>query len=155
MKLTAYLLVVYRLFQAGEKSSLFIDYWLETYNLYDETKWGENSVVMAHRLAQIFPHLVHVEKTSFNHPTFQRIGELYLKNYNISANFAIHLYFKLMHYIPESLQELDGYNCTVGLAMRRVLYGTEHLRTQNNITVGKRLNGKAWVQEKLKLKSGK
>ena len=104
---------------------------------------------MAHRLEQIFPHLVHVEATSFVHPTWENIGDLYWKNYNLSANYAIHLYFKKLHYIPNSLKQLDGYNCTVGTAMRRVLYGAEKLRTNVNVTVGYQLQGKTYVQDKL------
>ena len=105
---------------------------------------------MAHRLAEIFRHRIHVETTSFNHPTWEHVDDLYLRNYNLSANHAIHLYYKLLYYMPDSLEELDAYNCTVGSAMRRVLYGTEHLRTATNITAGYRFQGKLWVHEKLK-----
>ena len=142
---------VYAIFQAAEKGSIFVKIWLESYKNYNEKNWSENSVAMAHRLEQIFPHLVHVEPTSFNHPTWKNFHELYRGNYDLSNNYAIHLYFKLMHYIPESLEELDGYNCTVGAAMRGVLYGTERLRTDINIKVGRMLKGAKWVQEKLKI----
>ena len=137
-------------FQAGEKGADFVKIWLESYENYNEQNWAGNSVFMAHKLSQIFPHLIHVEPTSFNHPTFQNLGDLYRRNYDLSNNYAIHLYFKLKHYIPESMEELDRYNCTVGAAMRGVLYGTERLRTDTNVTVGRMLKGTKWVQEKLK-----
>ena len=141
------------MFQAGEKGSAFVKIWLESYKNYNEKNWSGNSVAMAHRLGQIFPHLIHVEPTSFNHPTWKMYGDLYRRNYNLSNNYAIHLYFKQMHYIPESMGELDGYNCTVGAAMRRVLYSTGRLRTDINVTVGRMLKGAKWVREKLKIQT--
>ena len=104
---------------------------------------------MAHSLSKTFPHLVHIEETSFNHPTWQHLDDLYRNNYNFSDNYSLHLYFKKVYYIPDNTEDLDGYNCTVGSAMRMVLYDNPSLRRETNITVGNKLKDKQWVQENL------
>ena len=104
---------------------------------------------MAHRLSQIYPHLIHIEESSFVHPTWQHVADLYNNNYNLSDNYSIHLYLKKLYYIPDIVEDLDGYNCTVGAAMRMVLYGSPKLRRNYNITVGYHLQGKTYIQEKL------
>ena len=102
--------------------------WLETYNTFHPDDWARNSVSMAHTLTSIVPHLIHIEKKSLVHPTWQNIEYLYKKNYNLSENYSIHLFLMSLYFIPDNMQELDGFNCTVVSAMRMILYGSPKLR---------------------------
>ena len=103
----------------------------------------------AHKLAALFPHLVHIEQKSFNFPSWLTPEELYQTNYDLSRNYALHLFFKDLYYIPDNFDDLDGYNCTVGSALRLVLYGSEALKRTNNITEGFRIKGKEYVRIRL------
>ena len=94
----------------------------------------------ANQLSLTFPHLVHIEATSFNHPTYEQLEELYIKNtYNISDNYSLHLYHKREYFIPDNFEQLDAYNCTLGRAMRIVMYESPELRSENNLTNGYKL----------------
>ena len=141
---------VYVSFQASEIGSKFIDIWLESYNTYLSNDWATNSCFNAHKLAALFPHLLHIQPSLFPKPSWSRISDLYLKNEKLSASYAVHLYIRELHYIPDSMQALDGYDCTVGAAMRRVLYDTENLRTNDvkSIAVGRRLPGAVHVRDR-------
>ena len=83
-------------------------------------------------MSEMFPHLVHIEETSFNHPVMTHVGQLYNRDgeYNFTNNYSIHLYKKQNHFIPTNVEELQGYNCTVGNVMRYVLYGSPALRSR-------------------------
>ena len=100
--------------------------------------------MMAHRLANIYPHLIHVEKTAFTNPYYKMNSQMYgPKYYNYSNNYSVHVYCEKFFFIPSNEDELRGYNCTLGNIMRHVLYGSpqlldfEHVRNgyQKNIKV--------------------
>ena len=114
----------------------FVKIWMETYNSYQSEKFTANSVMMAAKLAELFAHLVHIEPTSFNHPTWEHVDDLYKNNYDISENYSLHLYMWKLYYLPETEAELDSYDCTVGGAMRKVLYDSTKLRSMKNIQHG-------------------
>jgi len=54
-----------------------------------------------------------------------------------------------VYYIPEGIKDLDGYNCTVGSAMRMVLYDSPNLRRTYNIFQGYHLKGGVWFPDRL------
>ena len=56
---------------------------------------------------------------------------------------------KTVYYIPEGIKDLDGYNCTVGSAMRMVLYDSPNLRRTYNIFQGYHLKGGVWFPDRL------
>ena len=103
---------------------------------------------MANKLAELFPHLVHIEEKAFTYPSYVKIADLFWNNYNLSANYCLHIFQKEVFYIPDNIEDLDGYNCTLGVAMRIVLYDSGQLRRKDNITVGYRLKGKNQIREK-------
>lgn len=105
--------------------------WLESYGTYYHD-WARNSVGNAHKLCELFPHLVHIEKESLNHPTFLQLDDLYQRHYNITQNYCLHIYGKTSHYVPGNPNDLDGYDCTVGDALRLVLYDKYDIRS--NVT---------------------
>ena len=105
---------------------------MESYGTYNPAHWSHNSVLMCHRLAAIFPHLVHIEPESFNHPTWQHPEQFYREHYNYTNNYSVHIYWRDSHFIPSNEEELEGYNCTLGDVMRYVLYGKPQLRS--NVT---------------------
>ena len=105
---------------------------------------------MAHTLSVIFPHLVHIEKKTLNYPNSINIDDLFSNNYNLTNNYSLHIFYRELYYIPDTLEDLDGYNCTLGVAMRMVLYDSGKLRS-DKITVGYRLKKvKKLIHEKFK-----
>ena len=109
-----------------------MEIWIESYGTYHPKHWSQNSVLMANRLATIFPHLIHIEPESFNHPTWQHPDQFYRKHYDYTNNYSVHIYWKETNFIPSDEEELQGYDCTLGDVMRQVLYGSPKLRS--NVT---------------------
>ena len=109
--------------------------WIESYGTYHPKDWSGNSVLMADRLANIFPHLIHIERESFVHPTWEHPEEFYKQHYNYTNHYSVHMYWKDRHFIPHDEKELEGYDCTLGDVMRQTLYGSPKLRS-NVITNG-------------------
>ena len=127
--------------QVAAPHSQFVDAWIESYMSYIPNNWSWNSVLMANKLSEIFPHLIHIEETSFNHPIWSHPRQLYIFHYNYTNNYSVHMFYKDKHYIPRNVDELAGYNCTLGDIMREVLYGNPKLRsnaTTNGHTKRKR-----------------
>ena len=118
------------MFQVASPNASFINIWIDSYKNYEPHHWSFNSVLTAHNLAAWHKDLVHIEQDSFNHPTWQHEPLLYYHHYNYTNNYSIHLYFKSLHYIPGNESELAGYDCTVGNAMREVLYDSPKLRSK-------------------------
>ena len=115
----------------------FINMYLEAYKSFDDTCWMCNSVKNANKLARVFPHLIHVENTTFNRPGFKEGDAMYGdKYYNYTANYCIHMYGEYKYVIPSNEEELRGYNCTLGRVMRHVLYGSPQLLDTRNVTNG-------------------
>ena len=111
---------------------------MDSYKTFDNKCWGCNSVVMANKLAAAFPHHIHVEETSFTHPTYQTDQQMYGTTfYNYTNNYSVHIYNqKKNHFIPGNEEELRGYNCTLGRVMRYVLYGNPQLLDSEHVKIG-------------------
>ena len=133
--------------QVGCRANDFIRLWLQSYGTYYPDNWGKNSVYMAKTLSNIYPHLLDENpELMFKKRGRDHLKTLYQESWDVSGFYFIHLTFKLVYYIPSSLEELDGYNCTVGNAMRTVLYNSSQLRS-TNITAGQKLENKSWIKE--------
>ena len=92
---------------------------------------------MAAKLAEAFPHLIHIEETSFIQPDYHHHDQMYGdKYYDYSNNYCVHLYSEKNFFIPANEEELQGYNCTLGRIMRDVLYGDPQLRDTVNVRNG-------------------
>ena len=127
----------------GKPNAKFVELWLESYKTFHSDCLGCNSVLMTHKLAEIFPHHIHVEATSFTNPTWMDMPAMYgTKLYNYTNNYAIHMYGEKNYFIPENEEELAGYNCTLGKVMRHVLYGSPKLLDTVHIKNGMKHNEK-------------
>lgn len=110
-----------------KKGALFIDKWIDSYNNYDPSKWGDNSVLMAEKLARKFPDLIHVFE---HHCAFYPHGlVLYNQNYKWSHSYGLHIY-KTGH-IPElqkiNFETVRNINNTIGAVFRYILFGSKEL----------------------------
>lgn len=111
----------------AEKGSQFIEKWIETYKNYYPSKWGDNSVLMAEKLARTYPYLVRVFE---HHCAFYPHGlVLYNQNYKWSHSYALHIY-KTGH--TEDLKKLNfetvgKLNNTIGAVFRYILFGNKEL----------------------------
>ena len=122
----------------GTSNAKFLEIWMDSYRNFRNSCWGCNSVLMASKLAELFPHHIHVELKSFTHPTYSAFNAMYgTKVYNFTNNYSIHIYnhYK-QHVIPSNEEELRGYNCTLGNVMRYVLYGCPDLLETENVWNG-------------------
>ena len=125
------------IFQVGKPHSRFLEMWFEAYNTFDSTHRGANSVLMAHKLSLIFPHLINVEPSAFTHPMFNMNDYMYgPKPYDYTKNYAVHIYCDSWYFIPSNEEELKGLNCTIGNIMRHVLYGSPKLLDTKNAKNG-------------------
>ena len=93
---------------------------------------GYESVRMAHRLSELFPHLVHVEESSLAQPNFLHPELFYRDQYDWSENYAIHVMRERASRIPKNPITLAGYDCLVGEVMRFVYYGDSKLRSNKS-----------------------
>lgn len=111
----------------AEKGSQFIEKWIETYKNYYPSKWGDNSVLMAEKLARTYPYLVRVFE---HHCAFYPHGlVLYNQNYKWSHSYALHIY-KTGH--TEDLKKFNfetvgKLNNTIGAVFRYILFGNKEL----------------------------
>ncbi|XP_065937303.1 uncharacterized protein [Magallana gigas] len=111
---------------AGKNSAL-IKKWMDSYSAYKPNLWGENSVIMATKLAKQYPKLIHVEKhycSFYPHQTY-----LADHNYKWSHSYGIHIYKSGRE---EQLKQLNfssirKLNNTLGAAFRFVLFDNKEL----------------------------
>lgn len=111
----------------AEKGALFIEKQIDSYNNYDPSKLGDNSVLMAEKLARKFPDLIHVFE---HHCAFYPHGlVLYNQNYKWSHSYGLHIY-KTGH-IPElqkiNFETVRNINNTIGAVFRYILFGSKEL----------------------------
>lgn len=108
-------------------NSAFIKKWMDSYSAYKPNLWGENSVIMATKLAKQYPKLIHVEKhycSFYPHQTY-----LSDHNYKWSHSYGIHIYkpgrekqLKQLNF--SSIRKLNN---TLGAAFRFVLFDSKEL----------------------------
>ena len=118
----------------GRQGTPFAQIWLETYRspLLDMRHRLLESVRMAHRLSELFPHLVHIENRSLTHPNYFQPELFYRDHYNWSGNYAIHVMRERPSRIPKNPTTLAGYDCLLGEVMRFVYYGDSKLRSNKS-----------------------
>ncbi|XP_061186690.1 uncharacterized protein LOC133194797 isoform X2 [Saccostrea echinata] len=109
------------------KNSQFINKWIESYISYDPTKWGDNSVTMAMKLAKENKDLIEVQ--DHHCVFFPHAMILYNQNYKWSHSYGLHVY-KLGHI--EELKRLNftnirRLNSTIGAVIRYILYGNKEM----------------------------
>ncbi len=113
------------------RKSLFLHYWRQAFiEDYRPEKWAYNSGRVPTHLWQKYPDLVHVEKTSFFHPTWFELDQIFLqKKFDWQKkNYLIHLWNHVSarkHYIAEpAFEKIRTRNSTFGEIARYVLYGS-------------------------------
>ncbi|XP_062611394.1 uncharacterized protein LOC134273219 isoform X2 [Saccostrea cucullata] len=109
------------------KNSRFINKWIESYITYDPTKWGDNSVTMAMKLAKENTDLIKVQ--DHHCVFFPHTMVLYNQNYKWSHSYGLHVY-KLGHI--EELKRLNFTNIrrlnnTIGAVIRFILFGNKEM----------------------------
>lgn len=109
------------------KNSAFIKKWMDSYSDYKPNLWGENSVIMATKIAKKNPNLIHVEKhycSFYPHP-----ASLFGMNYKWSHSYGLHIYrpgrqAQLKRLNFTSIRKLNN---TLGAAFRFVLFDNKEL----------------------------
>ena len=118
---------------------------MKLYEQYRPTEYNLNSNLVASTLAKhkndarSVPYSIDVLPGNFTDPYPPRThGKyiLYCGHYDLQYNYAIHMYKEKEHTVPKDLKELEGYNCTLGNAMRIALYGDPKLLDTKNAKNG-------------------
>jgi hypothetical protein len=117
----------------GRRGAPFLRMMLEAYRSYVGARremWGYFPTILPHQLADIFPHLVHVEETSIARPNWHReeLKQLYVgRSYNWTSNYCVHVWSALdkswLPPTPRSKAELAVTKSTLGQIMKHALYG--------------------------------
>lgn len=120
------------------KGAPFIRLMLEQYRSYEgfEEEWALKSVENLHRLVAMYPHLVHLEETSLNRPSWFEKTSLYHHQYDWSRNFAVHLFVRSWPEVmrPSTLEELMLLDSTMGEMTRAIVYGSD--RSNRSVSIG-------------------
>lgn len=125
----------------ARKGALFLRLWLENYRNYDRSDWGGNSVRFSNSLQKLFPHLVHVELNNMLRPNYLELEYLYGINnkfFDWSKSYSMHIYGENRYRVPETPEQLKGFNSTLGQVMRYIYFGSSDLLPIN----GKRFTAK-------------
>ena len=79
-------------------------------------------------LAGRYPELVHLEKGTLDHPTVHEVYKIYEEHYDgWKSQYSMHLYQHKLRRMPKNEEELKGFDCGLGEAMRYILYGDTRL----------------------------
>ena len=114
----------------AQKNALFLRLWKENYKNYKPAIWGHNSVTFGRKLFLLFPHLVHVEKEHLLQPTWKEVHLLYSLRgefYNWSQSYSVHVSGEGKYRVPRTVEQLKGYNNTLGEVMRYIYFGSRKL----------------------------
>ena len=111
----------------AKKQSSFIRRWIESYASYNPKLWGENSVIMAAKLAIQYPTLINVVKhycLFYPHP-----DDYYNKNYKWSHSYSLHIYKqgKMDQIQAMNFMSIRKLNNTLGAVFRYILFGNKEM----------------------------
>jgi len=118
----------------SRRGEAFLSLWLESYKSYKgkgET-YTHKATIVPHKLAELYPHLIHVEEESLNKPNWKPEGmrQLYTGHYNWSDNYAIHLWHRYLPSgvsVPKKPEDIEHLNSTLGEVIRFILYGSDNI----------------------------
>nr|XP_022301292.1 uncharacterized protein LOC111109465 isoform X2 [Crassostrea virginica] len=111
----------------AKKQSSFIRRWIESYASYNPKLWGENSVIMAAKLAIQYPTLINVVKhycLFYPHP-----DDYYNQNYKWSHSYSLHIYKqgKMDQIQAMNFMSIRKLNNTLGAVFRYILFGNKEM----------------------------
>lgn len=113
----------------------FLRLMLEQYHSYQGPQeiWGEKSVVNSNKLAQLYPHLVHVEETSLNRPGPLESAQIYGGRYDWKKNYAVHLWIRMwpQEKRPKGLEDIRNSTTTFGEIARLIIFGSPEVITNS------------------------
>ncbi|CAH1799558.1 unnamed protein product, partial [Owenia fusiformis] len=119
----------------AKKGAPFLRLIFEAYRTYSKKEWSRHSVGVPYDLSKIYPHLIHVEKTSLLRPSWMDAKILFQGHYNWTENYAIHIWHRdykaIGGYFPHCPEDLYDLDTTLGEVMRYVLFGNSTLLSVN------------------------
>ena len=113
----------------AEPNSVFIHLWLNSFKSYNPWpwNWAKYAVWTPHVLARQFAEEIHIEETRLQHPTWAQSDQLCEKLYDWSENYAVHVWKRFCE-VPQTVEEINSLNNTLGEVFRYVYYGSKKLR---------------------------
>jgi len=110
----------------------FICMWRQGYRTYIPWpwNWANYAVWTPNKLAKAIPDHVHIEEDTLHHPNFDHSDLLFRGHYNWSRSYAMHIW-KRYGPVPDSPDEMDSLDSTLGEVMRHAYYGDSALRARS------------------------
>ena len=109
----------------SRRGAPFLMLLLDQYRSYrgQDENWAFRAVIVPHKLATLFPHMVHIEETSLLRPNYHEVSQINNGNYNWTNNYALHTYIRLWAKgrIPRDFKDVENLNTTFGEIARHVL----------------------------------
>ena len=120
----------------AERDAPFLRLILEQYHSYQGSneEWAGKSVYSPHKLALLYPHLVHVEETTLNRPNWKEKDQIYDGRYNWKNNYAVHLWMRTWpkEKRPNGVEDILTKKTTFAELARLAIFGSYEVR---NITM--------------------
>lgn len=120
----------------ARRGAPFVRLLLEQYRSYKGVLewWAKKAVWNVHTLAELYPHLVHVEEKSLNRPSWQRgeINLIYEGKYDWKDNYAIHTWARgwPKRTRPVGTEDILTKDTTFGEISRLILYCSSDIKQQ-------------------------
>jgi len=126
----------------AKPNAKFLQLWYQEYAYFLDRSWDYHSVKLPGLLARRWPHLLHVERTTFHRPNFNernwiyKTGQLY--NWRSHKNYALHLWYRFYgrDHTPQDIRTL---NSTLGAIFRLIWYNSDRLlppSSENRAAIG-------------------
>lgn len=117
----------------GVRGAPFLRLLLEQYHSYkgEEEAWAEKSVENTHKLAELYPHLIHIEETSLDRPSWFETDLMFNQVYNWSQNYAVHLFIRMWpnEKKPTGPEDILTARTTLGQLARRIMFGSFEIKS--------------------------
>lgn len=114
----------------AKKDAEFLRLWRENYLHYTPSIQDADCCVKPFVIAKEHPDIVYVNEYMF--PPWHHVGafeEAYWTRYDWRPYHSVHFRDVTSYKLPNTPEELDGYDCAAGEMMRHVYYGSAQLRS--------------------------
>ena len=113
-------------FVMSKKNATFLHHWYNSYRNDYRRSWAYNALWVPSKVAQKYPHLIHVEGYNFTRPNWKNVKQIFEQNYNWSTNYGMHLFVR-WYKKDANIDIIRTLNTTIGSVCRHILFGNKEL----------------------------
>ena len=108
----------------AKPNALFLRIWYSRYKTFDDSLWSNHSTILAAKLSNEYPNLVHIETKSILRPNNRELEYIYgNKKYPWKENYIIHLWYR-NYKVQHSLEDIKFLNNSFGEIFRYIYFGS-------------------------------